>query len=205
MMLISYWMDARGLMSGSDALRLRPLWIYSLCMILAMLGIPVMCAGLWAWAWIIRSIKADKWERILFRASAVSYTISSLYIIAIDCLPPVVYLSAEEIGISSESILLLIEKLQKPFFIPVISFFLIEDIGVSAVLWHLIFSEKLRVPKWMLICCPAVMLVLDVILKQIPMALARDVSVTLESLGWLLFMVVGITHLKRSESFDDCA
>ena len=122
-----------------------------------------------------------------------------------DCLPPVVFQTAEEIGIQPESIPQLIEKLQKPFSLPVIVFFLIEDIGISVVLWYLILSDKLRVPRWMLTCCPAVMLVLDVLLKQIPMALAQDVSVTLESLGCLLFMVTGITHLQRRESFDDRA
>ena len=77
MMLISYWMDAHGLANGTDALSLRPLWIYSFSLILAMIGVPVMCAGLWAWAWIIHSIKAEKWATILFWMSAVSYAVSS--------------------------------------------------------------------------------------------------------------------------------
>ena len=147
MMLISYWMDGYGSLSGAEALRLRPLWIYTLCMILAMFGIPVMCMGLWAWDRIIGSIKPENWAMTLFRISALCYAISSLYIIAIDCLPPVVYQTAENIGIYSESILQVIEKLQKPFSFPSIVFFLIEDIGISVVLWHLILSGKLKVSR----------------------------------------------------------
>lgn len=205
MMLISYWMDGTGLRTGAEALSFRPLWIYTLCMLLAMLGVPAMCAGLLAWYRIVRSLQAKFWVQSLFVASAISYAISSLYIIAIDCLPPIVYQTAESIGISPAAALTLIERIEKPYTVPIIAYFLIEDLGISAVLWQLIGSGKLPVPKWMLVCCPAVMLILDILLKCFPSALAQNVSVTLESCGWMLFMVVGIVYLRRSEKRNDRA
>ena len=174
-------------------------------MLLAMLGVPAMCAGLLTWYRIVRSLQAKFWVQALFVASAISYAISSLYIIAIDCLPPVIYQTAEKIGISSASALTLIEGIEKPYTVPIIVYFLIEDLGISVVLWQLIGSGKLSVPKWMLICCPAVMLILDIILKRIPSALAQNVSITLESCGWMLFMVAGIVHLIRSKKGNDRA
>ena len=133
MMLISWWMDGTGLRSGAEALSLRPLWIYTLCMLLAMVGVPAMCAGLLSWYRIVQSVHPRPWVRLLFAASALSYAVSSLYLVAIDCLPPIVYQTAVSIGVSPTS------------------------------------------------------------------ALAQNISVTLESCGWMLFMLVGIVHLQRSE------
>ena len=79
-----------------------------------------------------------------------------------------------------------------------------EDLGISIVLWQLILSDKLCLGKWWVVCCPAVMLSADILLKQIPSALTRNLSVTLESAGWMLFMLAGLTHLKRKGNLNDC-
>ncbi len=84
------------------------------------------------------------------------------------------------------------------------SFFLIEDLGISIVLWQLILSGKLWLSKWWVVCCPTIMLAADILLKLIPSALARNISVTLESAGWMLFMLAGFIHLKRSVRYDAC-
>ena len=205
MMLISWWMDGTGLRRGAEALSLRPLGLYTLCMLLAMGGVPVMCAGLLVWYRIVQSVQARPWVRLLFDASALSYAVSSLYLIAIDCLPPIVYQTALSLGVPPASALTLIEGIEKPYTVPIVVFFLIEDLGISVVLWQLIVSGKLRVSKWMLACCPAAMLLLDLLLKRLPSALAQNISVTLESCGWMLFMLVGIVHLRRSEKRYDRA
>ena len=171
-------------------------------MLLAMVGIPVMCAGLLIWYRIVESVHPRLWVRLLFAVSALSYAVSSLYLIAIDCLPPIVYQTAVSLGMSPASAMALIERIEKPYTVPLLVFFLIEDLGISIVLWQMILSGKLSVPKWMLACCPAVMLILDLLLKRLPSALVQDLSVTLESCGWMLFMLVGIVHLRRSKEND---
>lgn len=197
MMLLSYWMDGFGMLKDADAWLLRPIRLYRICMILAMLGVPAMCLAFSGWYEIIRTLREKRWVKRLFLISTVSYAVSSLYMIAIDCLPPIMYQTTTELGIASETALRLIEKVQKPYVIPVITFFLIEDVGISIVLWRLVLTDKLRVSKWGLVCCPAVMLVVDVILKLIPSALTHNISVTLESAGWLLFMLAGLIHISR--------
>lgn len=185
------------MLKDADAWLLRPIRIYQICMILAMLGVPAMCFAFSGWYEIIRTLQEKRWVKLLFLISTVSYAVSSLYMIAIDCLPPIMYQTTKELGIASETALKLVEKIQKPYVIPVITFFLIEDIGISIVLWRLVLTDKLRVSKWGLICCPAVMLVVDAILKLIPSALTRNISVTLESAGWMLFMLAGLIHISR--------
>ena len=135
MMLISWWMDGTGLLSSAEALSLRPLWVYTLCMLLAVVGVPVMCAGLLAWYRIVQSVHPRPWVSLLFTASALSYAVSSLYLIAIDCLPPIAYQTAVGIGVSPASALTLIEGIEKPYAVPILVFFLIEDLGISVVLW----------------------------------------------------------------------
>ena len=197
MMLLSYWMDGFGMLKEADAWRLRPVRLYRICMILAMLGVPAMCFAFSGWYEMIRTLREKRWVKLLFLISTVSYAVSSLYMIAIDCLPPITYQTTTELGIASETALRLIEKIQQPYVISVITFFLIEDIGISVVLWRLILTNKLRVSKWGLVCCPAVMLVVDVILKLIPSALTHNISVILESAGWMLFMLSGLIHINR--------
>lgn len=197
MMLLSYWMDGFGMLKDADAWLLRPIRLYRICMILAMLGVPAMCFAFSGWYEIIRTLREKRWVKLLFLISTVSYAVSSLYMIAIDCLPPIMYQTTTELGIASETALRLIEKIQQPYVIPVITFFLIEDIGISVVLWRLVLTDKLRLSKWGLVCCPAVMLGVDVILKWIPSALTHNISVTLESAGWLLFMLAGLIHISR--------
>lgn len=87
--------------------------------------------------------------------------------------------------------------IQRPYAVPIVVFFLVEDIGISVLLWQLILTNKLSVPKWMMVCCPVVMLILDFALKVIPLSVAQNISVTLESFGWLLFMFVGWKHLQN--------
>ena len=48
------------------------------------------------------------------------------------------------------------------------------------------------------------MLIADILLKRIPSELTRNISVTLESAGWMLFMLAGLTHLKRKGNLNDC-
>lgn len=203
MMLLSYWMDGFGLMSDAEAWMTRPVWSYALCMILAMPSVPAMCVGLSGWYEIICSVQAKHWVKRLFVVAAVCYAVSSLYLIAIDCLPPIVFQTAADLGIAPEVSLSLIERIEHPYAIPIIVFFLIEDLGISVVLWQLVLSGKLSLSKWGLICCPAVMLMADVLLKLIPSVLARNISVTLESTGWMLFMLAGLTHLKREGNLND--
>ena len=197
MMLLSYWMDGFGMLKDADAWLLRPIRLYEICMMLAMLGVPAMCFAFSGWYEMIRTLREKRWVKLLFLVSTVSYAVSSLYMIAIDCLPPILYQTTTELGIASETALRLIEKVQKPYVIPVITFFLIEDVGISIVLWRLILTNKLRVSKWGLVCCPAVMLGVDVILKLIPSALTHNISVILESAGWMLFMLSGLIHINR--------
>ena len=200
MMLISYLMDGYGLMKKAEAYTSRPLWVYVLCLIIAMIGVPAMCYAFTGWHRILIDVNAKKWVKYLFTASAASYAISSLYIIGSDCLPPIIVQNAAELGTEIETAVRLAEKVQMYFMPPVIVFFLIEDIGISIVLWQLIFSGKLQLPKIMLVCCPAVTLAVDIALKTIPNGMIRDISVTLESLGWLLFMLAGYVHkIKKTE------
>ena len=102
MMVLSYLMDGYGLLPEEQALTLRPLWVYPLCMILAMVGVPAMCFALGSWYQIIQDVQAKQWVRRLFLASAASYGISSLYMIAIECLPPVIFQNAIALGIRLE-------------------------------------------------------------------------------------------------------
>lgn len=101
----------------------RPVWSYTLCMILAMMGVPAMCVGLSGWSEIIRSVQAKHWVKWLFIVAAVCYAVSSLYLIAIDCLPPIVFQTAADLGIEPEVGLTLIERLEHPYAIPIIVFF----------------------------------------------------------------------------------
>ena len=197
MMGISYLMDGYGLLSEEQTLSLRPLWVYTLCMTLAMIGVPVMCWALFAWLKILRDISAEKWVQRLFIVSAMSYAVSSLYLIAIDCLPPVVFQNAQSLGMTAESAVILTRKIQEPFAIPIVVYFLIEDIGISIVLWRLILTGNLALSKWALFLCPVPMLLIDVLLKLIPSAFAKNVSVMLESFGWLLFMLAGLLHYRK--------
>ena len=197
MMLLSYWMDGFGMLKDADAWLLRPIRLYEICMMPAMLGVPAMCFAFSGWYEMIRTLREKRWVKLLFLVSTVSYAVSSLYMIAIDCLPPILYQTTTELGIASETALRLIEKVQKPYVIPVITFFLIEDVGISIVLWRLVLTNRLRVSKWGLVCCPAVMLGVDVILKLIPSALTHNISVILESAGWMFFMLSGLIHINR--------
>ena len=197
MVVISYLMDGYGLMSEEQALSLRPLWVYTLCMTLAMIGVPVMCWALFTWFKILRDISAEKWVRRLFIVAAASYAISSLYLIAIDCLPPIVFQNARSLGMKAESALILTQKIQEPFAVPIVVFFLIEDIGISVVLWRLILTGHLALSKWALFLCPVPMLLIDILLKLIPSAFTKNVSVMLESFGWLLFMIAGLLHCRK--------
>lgn len=206
MMLISYLMDGYGLMDEVTALSYRPISVYTFCLIAAMIGVPAMCIALEGWYQIVRSVHARRWVRLLYCTAALSYAVSTLYIIAIDCLPPTLYQSMLSSGASAEVAFLSLQKAQEPFTIPIIVFFLLEDIGVSIVLWQLILSGKLQLPKWMLMFCPVVTLIFDVLIKLIPLAITKDMSVTLESFGWLLFMLAGLVHIKRvcDRHLDTC-
>lgn len=197
MMLVSYLMDGYGLMEAGEAYTSRPLWIYVLCLVIAMIGVPVMCYAFTGWHRILLDVNAKKWVKNLFTASAASYAISSLYIIGFDCLPPIIVQNAAELGIATETAIQLTEKVQMSLLPPVIVFFLIEDIGISIVLWQLLFSGKLCMPKIMLVCCPAVTLAVDIVLKAIPNGMIRDITVMLESFGWLLFMLAGYIHINK--------
>lgn len=199
MMVISYLMDGYGMLKEERALAMRPLWVYNLCMVLGMIGVPAMCLVLSAWYEIILDVKAKKWVRNLMIVGWISYAVSSLFLIAVDCLPPVIYQNAVALGIPSEDALTLVGMIQIPYRVPVIFFFLIEDIGISVVLWQLILSNTISVPKWMLVCCPLVMLMLDFVLKAIPSSIMKNISVTLESFGWMLLMIAGMVHLRNTE------
>ena len=194
MMLVSYLMDGYGLMEAGKAYTSRPLWVYVLCLVIAMIGVPAMCCAFTGWHRIIVDVNAKKGVKYLFTASAASYAISSMYIIGFDCLPPIIVQNAAKLGIDTETAIQLAERVQMSLMPPVIVFFLIEDIGISIVLWQLIFSGKMRLPKIMLVCCPAITLAVDIVLKVIPNGMIRDISVTLESCGWLLFMLAGFVH-----------
>ena len=197
MMLISFLMDGYGTMDQVSALGSRPIWVYTLCMILGAIGVPTMCFGLSAWYETIREMNSPKWIRFLFTASAISYAVSSLYLIAIDCLPPVVFQNAVSLGMSAEEAMALTQSIQNPYTIPIVVFFLIEDIGISIVLWQLIITKRMKLPYWTLLCCPVPMLIVDVILKAIPLDVTKNISVMLESCGWLLFMLAGLLYRKR--------
>lgn len=173
MMVISYLMDGYGLLSEEQALSLRPLWVYTLCMTLATIGVPIMCWALFAWIKILRGVSAEKWVQRLFTVAAASYAISSLYLIAIDCLPPVVFQNAQSLGMTAESALILTRKIQEPFAVPIVVFFLIEDIGISVVLWRLILTGHLALSKWALFLCPVPMLLIDVLMNSFHLLLQR--------------------------------
>lgn len=198
MMTVSYLMDGYGLAEAAEAYTSRPLWVYVLCLIIAAIGVPAMCYAFTGWHRILADVNARTGVKYLFTASAASYAISSLYIIGCDCLPPMIVQTASGLGTDIGTAVLLAEKVQMNFMPPVILFFLIEDIGISAVLWQLLFSGKLRLPGIMLVCCPVVTLAVDIALKAIPNGVIRDISVTLESLGWLLFMLAGLAHHIRN-------
>ncbi len=197
MMLVSYLMDGCELMEAGEAYTSRPLWVYVLCLFIAMVGVPAMCYAFTGWHRILLDVNAKTWVKYLFIASAASYAISSLYIIGFDCLPPIIVQNAAELGTDTETAIRLAGKVQMNLMPPVIVFFLIEDIGISIVLWQLLFFGKLCLPKIILVCCPAVTLAVDIALKAIPDGIVRDISVTFESFGWLLFMLAGYIHINK--------
>ena len=77
--------------------------------------------------------------------------------------------------------------------------YLICDIGVSIAWYYIILKKKLDLSRWALICCPLSSILIDFMLKMIPLQFFKDFTVAFESLGWLLMYLALAKHVKNQK------
>ncbi len=78
--------------------------------------------------------------------------------------------------------------------------YLICDIGVSIAWYYIILKKKLDLSRWALICCPLSSILIDFMLKMIPLQFFKDFTVAFESLGWLLMYLALAKHVKNQNN-----
>ena len=76
--------------------------------------------------------------------------------------------------------------------------YLISDLGVSIAWYYIILKKKLDLGIWALICCPLSSILIDFMLKMIPLQFFKD---AFESLGWLLMYLALAKHVK-TQNYD---
>ena len=79
--------------------------------------------------------------------------------------------------------------------------YLICDLGVSIAWYYIILKKKLDLGIWALICCPLSSILIDFMLKMIPLQFFKDFTVAFESLGWLLMYLALAKHVK-TQNYD---
>ena len=78
--------------------------------------------------------------------------------------------------------------------------YLICDLGVSIAWYYLILKKKLNLTNWAIICCPLSTILIDFILKMIPLQFFKDFTVAFESLGWLFMYLALAKHIKNQNN-----
>ncbi|MBR1861711.1 MAG: hypothetical protein IJ796_07620 [Lachnospiraceae bacterium] len=83
--------------------------------------------------------------------------------------------------------------------IPLMILYLVCDIGVSVAWFYMVLSKKLKLPWFAVLCCPLSSIVIDFILKAIPLQFFKDFTVAFESLGWVLMFIALAVHVRKTE------
>ena len=78
--------------------------------------------------------------------------------------------------------------------------YLICDLGVSIAWYYIILKKKLDLKRWAIICCPLSSILIDFMLKMIPLQFFKDFTVAFESLGWLLMYLALAKHVKNQNN-----
>ena len=85
---------------------------------------------------------------------------------------------------------------------PFMVYYLVADVGISIATGYLVISQRLKVPKWMVVFNPLGGLVLCEILTSIPYDWCHDLAAATESFGHLLMFAVGLYAVKCSNKMQ---
>ena len=114
------------------------------------------------------------------------------------CLFPIFFKTVLALGGSEELAVSAVNGTGMQIIIPLMILYLICDIGVSVAWFWLVLSRKLRLSPSAVICCPLSSIVIDFMLKAIPLQFFKDFTVAFESLGWLMMYLALAAHVRNT-------
>lgn len=147
----------------------------------------------------LKQTKISSFMNGMYRYGVVLLVTISMGFHIILCLFPMVYkLIIEETG-NSIAAINVVNTLGSYVIVQLMILYLIMDIGGSIGWYYLILKKQLALPKWALFCCPLSTLIIDFILKLIPLQFIQDFTVAFESLGWMLMFIAGYYYVRKKD------
>ena len=135
--------------------------------------------------------KAFQWGQVILVAFGAGFH-------AIICMFPLFFKEAVALGGGIELATQLVNATASQIIIPLLLLYILCDAGISIAWYYLVCSRELHVGIWALLCCPLSTLLIDFLLKMIPLQFFKDFTVAFESLGWLLMYAALAVHARKT-------
>ncbi|MBR1639048.1 MAG: hypothetical protein IJ688_06650 [Treponema sp.] len=136
--------------------------------------------------------KAFQWGQVILIAFGMGFHI-------ILCMFPIFFKQTLAAGASVEFATAVVNDSASLVVVPLIILYILCDAGISIAWYYIILKKELNLGKWALFCCPLSSLIIDFILKAIPLQFFKDFTVAFESLGWLLMYTALAVHCFRKK------
>ena len=116
------------------------------------------------------------------------------------CVFPMFYKTMLTLGVDSATAASAVNDSTSLIIAQLMIVYLICDLGVSIAWYYIILKKKLDLKRWAIICCPLSSILIDFMLKMIPLQFFKDFTVAFESLGWLLMYLALAKHVKKQNN-----
>ena len=138
----------------------------------------------------------------IFRVGSMSCVLSCLFIHIMCCLMPIICKTVFAYQGDFQMAADITNELGIYIIAPFMVYYLVADVGISIATGYLVISQRLKVPKWMVVFNPLGGLVLCEILTSIPYDWCHDLAAATESFGHLLMFAVGLYAVKCSNKMQ---
>ena len=116
------------------------------------------------------------------------------------CVFPMFYKTMLTLGVDSATAASAVNDSTSLIIAQLMIVYLICDLGVSIAWYYIILKKKLDLKRWAIICCPLSSILIDFMLKMIPLQFFKDFTVAFEWLGWLLMYLALAKHVKNQNN-----
>lgn len=138
----------------------------------------------------------------IFRVGSMSCVLSCLFIHIMCCLMPIICKTVFAYQGDFQMAADITNEIGIYIIAPFMVYYLVADVGISIATGYLVISQRLKVPKWMVVFNPLGGLVLCEILTSIPYDWCHDLAAATESFGHLLMFAVGLYAVKCSNKMQ---
>lgn len=182
------------------------MWRFEINMYLCAVCLPFFVIAMLQWIKISEEVNGENSKlHKLFKVSNWAMIISGFFLHCGLCLLPIIGKSIYEVYGDLNQALAITDSITETFIVPLMTYAVIADGGVTIAFWGMLLKKRLSLPKIALVCTPGFTCAVLFVLSLVPSWVIKDITSCFESLGWALMFLAGYFQVKKIEKKDNTA